>query len=54
MTDFVADFVTDFCIFMSFTSVGKSFGVTYALCCSVRWAPQVNSVTRKECFVTCS
>ena len=31
MTDFVADCLTDFCIFMSFKSVGKSFGVTYAL-----------------------
>ena len=31
MTDYVADCVTDFCIFMSFKSVGKSFGGTYAL-----------------------
>ena len=30
MTDFVAECMTDFCIFMSFKSVGKSFGVTYA------------------------
>ena len=28
MTDYVADCGTDFCIFMSFKSVGKSFGVT--------------------------
>ena len=33
MTDFVADCVTDFCIFLSYKSVGKSFGVTYALLC---------------------
>ena len=31
MTEFVDDCVTDFCIFMSFKSVGKSFGVTHAL-----------------------
>ena len=31
MTDFLADCVTDFCIFLSFKSVGKSFGGTYAL-----------------------
>ena len=31
MTDFVANCVTDFCIFLSFKSVGKSFGGTYAL-----------------------
>ena len=31
MTDFVADCVTDVCIFLSYKSVGKSFGVTYAL-----------------------
>ena len=31
MTDFVADCVTDFCIVLSYKSVGISFGVTYAL-----------------------
>ena len=31
VTDFVADCVTDFCIFLSYKSVGKSFGGTYAL-----------------------
>ena len=31
VTDFEADCVTDFCIFSSYNSVGKSFGVTYAL-----------------------
>ena len=31
VTDFVADCVTDFGIFLSFKSVGKSFGGTYAL-----------------------
>ena len=31
VSDFVADCVTDFCIFLSYKSVGKSFGVTYAL-----------------------
>ena len=31
MTDFLADCVTDFCIFLSFKLVGKSFGGTYAL-----------------------
>ena len=31
VTDFVADGVTDFGIFLSFKSVGKSFGGTYAL-----------------------
>ena len=30
VTDFVADCVTDFGIFLSFKSVGKSFGGTYA------------------------
>ena len=30
VTDFVANCVTDFCIFLSFKSVGKSFGGTYA------------------------
>ena len=31
MTDFVANCVTDFCIFfLSYKSVGKSFGVTHA------------------------
>ena len=30
MTDFVADCGTDFCIFLSYKSVGKSFGETYA------------------------
>ena len=33
VTDFVADCVTDFGIFLSFKSVGKSFGGTYALIC---------------------
>ena len=31
VTDFVADCVTDFGIFLSFKSVGKSFGGTQAL-----------------------
>ena len=31
VTDFVADCVTDFGILLSFKSVGKSFGGTYAL-----------------------
>ena len=31
VTDFVADCVTDFLYFLSFKSLGKSFGVTYAL-----------------------
>ena len=31
MTDFVADCVTDFCSFLSYKSVGKSFGGIYAL-----------------------
>ena len=31
VTDFVADCVTDFCIFLSYKSLGKSFGVTYTL-----------------------
>ena len=31
MTDFFADCVTDFCIFLSYKSARKSFGVTYAL-----------------------
>ena len=30
VTDFVANCVTDFGIFLSFKSVGKSFDVTYA------------------------
>ena len=30
VTDFVADSVTDFCFFLSYKSVGKSFGGTYA------------------------
>ena len=33
--DFLTYFVADFCIFMSFKSVGKSFGVTQALFCNV-------------------
>ena len=33
MADFVADFVTNFCIFLSYKLVGKSFGVTYAPSC---------------------
>ena len=31
VTDFVADCVTDFGVFLSFKSVGKSFGGTQAL-----------------------
>ena len=35
VTDFVADCVTDFCIFLSYKTVGKSFSVIYALCLSM-------------------
>ena len=51
MTDFVADCVTDFCIFLSFKSVGKSFGVTYhALGYSVFFFPYI-CVIHIECFM---